>query len=203
MSSTSQSANKVRINHGIDDVEPEISVLARALINKNGDVQLDLSEVETAEQLAAILSGKPVTKAEAEAGTESGLRMYSPLRVAQAIAALASGGSSPKTFGITVDGGGQVLTTGSKGFVTIPYDCTITNWYLAADQIGDVTFDVKKAGTSIVGTGNFPLLSTVVIANAPVDGWTSVALTEGDVLEFEITGTPATITRVNLVIKAI
>ena len=38
----------------------------------------------------------PATQGEAEAGTESGLRMFSPLRVAQAIAALA-GGSTPPT----------------------------------------------------------------------------------------------------------
>ena len=111
--------------------------------------------------------------------------------------------ASPKTFGITVDGAGQVLTAGSKGFVTIPYDCTITNWYLAADQAGDVIFDVKLGGTSLVGTGNFPTLATAISGTDAVSGWTSVAVSAGDILEFEIMGTPSTITRVNLVIKAI
>lgn len=111
--------------------------------------------------------------------------------------------ASPKTFGITVDGAGAVLTTGSKGLVTIPYDCTITNWYLAADQAGDVVFDVKRSATSIIGTGNHPTLAAVRSANATVSGWTSAEIAAGDVLEFEITGTPATLTRVNLVIKAI
>jgi len=108
-----------------------------------------------------------------------------------------------RTFGITVDGAGTVLTAGSKGFVTIPYDCTITNWYLAADQSGDVVIDVLLGGTSIVGTGNPPALSTAQSGNAAVSGWTSVAVTAGDILEFAVTGTPVTITRVNLVLKAI
>ena len=112
------------------------------------------------------------------------------------------GSSTPPTFGITVDGAGTVLTVGSKGFVTVPYDCTLTNWYLAADQAGDVVFDLKRGGTSIVGTGNAPTLSSAQTANAAVSGWDSVAITAGDIIEFEITGTPATITRVNLVIKA-
>ena len=110
--------------------------------------------------------------------------------------------ASPQTFGLTVDGGGAVLTAGSKGFITVPYACTITNWYLAADQSGGVVIDVKRSGASIVGTGNHPTLSTTQSGNAAVSGWTSVAITAGDILEFVVTGTPATLTRVNLVIKA-
>ena len=114
-----------------------------------------------------------------------------------------SSGSTPlHSFGITVDGAGTTLTNGSKGFVTIPYDCTITNWYLAADQAGYVQFDIKRGGTSIIGTGNTPAILGYQTANAAVSGWDSVAVTAGDVLEFEITGTTQGITRVNLVIKA-
>ena len=115
----------------------------------------------------------------------------------------------PKTFGITVDGAGQVLTTGSKGFVTIPYDCTITNWYLVADTFGGSTFDIKRDGTSLVGTGNFPSLldpetGYTVSRNAAVSGWTSVAITAGDILEFVSTNESTEgATKVNLVIKAI
>ena len=111
-------------------------------------------------------------------------------------------GGGGEAFGITVDGGGTVLTAGSKGYVTIPYVCTLTGWYLAANTSGNVIFDVKRGGESIVGTGNHPTLSTTQSGNAAVSGWTSVAITAGDILEFVVTGTPATLTRVNLVIKA-
>ena len=110
--------------------------------------------------------------------------------------------SSVQTFGITVDGGGAVLTTGSKGFVTVPYDCTILNWYLAADQAGDVVIDVKRSGASIVGQGNAPTLTSAQSNNEAASAWASIAITAGDILEFVVTGTPTTLTRVNLVIKA-
>lgn len=106
-------------------------------------------------------------------------------------------------FGITIDGAGSVITTGSKGFVTIPYTCTITNWYLAADQSGSVVIDVKRSGTSIVGgSGNKPTLSSAISGNAAVASWTSVAVTAGDILEFNV-DSASTLTRVNLVIKAV
>jgi len=102
------------------------------------------------------------------------------------------------TFGVTVDGGGSVLTTGSKAFVSVPYTITVTDWYLAADAAGDIEFDVLVGGTSIIGTGA-PILAAAQSGNAAVTGWT--AITAGDIVEFVITGTPATITWVNLVIK--
>jgi hypothetical protein len=106
------------------------------------------------------------------------------------------------SFGITVDGSGSVVTTGSKGFVTVPYTCTITNWYLAADQSGSVVIDIKRSGTSIIGAGNKPTLSSAISGNAAVSSWTSVAVTAGDILEF-VVDSASTLTRVNLVIKAV
>jgi len=158
--------------------------------------------------------GSAATQAEAEAGTESALRMFSPLRVKQAIAALAPGGSSVHTFGITVDGGGSPLTAGSKGFITVPYDCTITDWYLVGEPTGFfcLMFDIKRNGISLIGGD---------LSKAPrlIDGswnsnkgqsqfvlsWDSVTVTDGDILEFvllSIEGIEIQHTRVNLVIKA-
>jgi hypothetical protein len=72
---------------------------------------------------------------------------------------------------------------------------------LAADQIGSVVIDVKRSGTSIVGAGNKPTLSSAISGNAAVSSWTSVAVTAGDILEFNV-DSASTLTRVNLVIKA-
>lgn len=105
------------------------------------------------------------------------------------------------TMGITIDGGGSVPATGSKGFVTIPFAATITNWYLAADASGSLVIDVKRSGTSIVGGGgNKPTLSTAQTGNAAVASWTSTAISAGDIIEFNLDSI-TTITRVNLVIK--
>lgn len=105
------------------------------------------------------------------------------------------------TFGITIDGAGAVPGTGSQGFLTIPYACTIANWYMAANASGSAVIDIKRSGSSIVGGGNKPTLSSQISANAAVSGWTSVSVSAGDILEFNL-NSASTLTRVNLLLKA-
>jgi len=47
-------------------------------------------------------------------------------------------------FGITIDGGGSVITTGLKGYIQIPYNCTITGWIVLPDQNSSIVVDVWK-----------------------------------------------------------
>lgn len=107
------------------------------------------------------------------------------------------------SFGITVDGGGSVVTTGSKGFVIVPFACTITGWSIVADASGSVTFDVEKAADGVIPSSSIvasapPLLSSDQIERSTtLTGWTT-AVTANDVIEFEVTGSPATITRATL-----
>lgn len=107
-------------------------------------------------------------------------------------------------IGITVDGAGTAVTTGAKGFRSFPVAGTITGARLIADVAGNVVFDVKKSTYAA-----FPTQSSIVASAPPtlsavqknedttLTGWTT-AITAGDILGFEITGTPATITRVTL-----
>ncbi len=109
-----------------------------------------------------------------------------------------------RTFGITVDGGGSVLTTGAKGFRSFPVAGTITKWRIIANAAGNLVFDVKKSTYAA-----FPTQSSIVASAPPtlsgvqnnedstLSGWTT-AISAGDVFGFEITGTPATITRATL-----
>lgn len=107
------------------------------------------------------------------------------------------------SLGVSVDGQGGVISTGSKGFITIPYNCTITNWYVSADVSGSIQFDVKRSGTSIVGGGgNKPLLSSAQSGNAAVSGWTSTTVTAGDIIEWNI-DIAATITNATVILKVI
>lgn len=123
------------------------------------------------------------------------------LTYAQFSLAPPSSNSLIRSVGVGADNSGSVLSTGSIGFVTVPYSCTITKWYLAADQSGSIVIDVKRSGTSIVGAGNKPTLTSAQSGNATVSGWTSVSLSAGDILEFNI-NSATTITRVNLVLSA-
>lgn len=114
-------------------------------------------------------------------------------------------GPSANTFirtpGITVDGGGSTPSTGSKGYLTVPYAGTISNWYMAADVSGSAVIDVKRSGASIVGgSGNKPTLSGDKFANASAASWTSNTITAGDIIEYNL-DSATTISRVNLVLK--
>lgn len=109
------------------------------------------------------------------------------------------------SFGITVDGGGAEITTGSKGFVVIPYACTPKSWTILADQSGSVNISVKKATyadfpsmSDIVGTET-PLVSTAQKnQDTSLTSWT--AIDAGDTIEFSVNSC-TTITRFTLVIK--
>lgn len=100
-------------------------------------------------------------------------------------------------IGITVDGAGSVVTTGIKGYKSFPVAGTITGWRLLADIAGDVDFDVTKD----VYASYPPTTSIITPGLSGVDtdeDTVSIDVAAGDVFGFEITGTPATITRVTL-----
>lgn len=105
--------------------------------------------------------------------------------------------SQTGAFGLTLSG---TLTTGSKGYVILPYNATITKWYITSDVVGSIVVDVKKAGVSIIGAGNKPTLSAASNNSANIAGWTTSALVDGDVLEFNVDSV-ATVTKVTLTIK--
>lgn len=111
---------------------------------------------------------------------------------------------------ITIDGGGSNIASGSPSLggatVELPYDCTILSWTVEADVSGSIAIDVTRAvkavpSTSIVGSGNKPTLSSQQYASALVSGWTSVALAQGDIIGFALSGTPATCTRVTVTLR--
>lgn len=120
---------------------------------------------------------------------------------------LSSWAALVNTIGVTIDGGGSVITTGSKGYIAVPYSCTITGVTLLADQSGSVVIDIKKSTYA-----NFPT-TTSIVASAPptitsaqkntdttLTGWTT-AVTAGDVIEFLVTSVTS-ITRLNVVLSA-
>tara|TARA_R110000868_G_scaffold13848_5_gene64392 strand:+ start:1083 stop:4121 length:3039 start_codon:yes stop_codon:yes gene_type:complete len=114
-----------------------------------------------------------------------------------------SGGPSTGSFGVTVDGGGTVLTAGSKGFVIVPFACTITGWSIVADQAGSVAFGVEKAADGVIPTVSIiasaapTLTSSQITRSSTLTGWTT-SVVANDVIEFLVSGTPATITRATL-----
>jgi hypothetical protein len=71
--------------------------------------------------------------------------------------------------GITIDGSGSVPTTGTRGFIQIPYAGTITDWTLIADQSGSASVDVWAiAGSAPPTAPSVPTSANKISASAPV-----------------------------------
>lgn len=122
------------------------------------------------------------------------------------------GGAPPTAdaFGITIDGGGSAITTGSKGFLQMRYAGSITGWTILADQAGRIEFDLKKCAysgfptdSSVVasappelGSDTSPVSTAQKATSTTLTGWTT-AFSNGDVFEF-IVNSVATVQRVHL-----
>jgi hypothetical protein len=76
-----------------------------------------------------------------------------------------TGATTNVTAGIEfiIDGGGSVITTGVKGDLQIPFNCTITAWTLMADQSGSIVIAIWKDTLA-----NYPPTSAdSIVASAP------------------------------------
>lgn len=114
------------------------------------------------------------------------------------------------SFGITIDGGGSAITTGVKGYITIPYDCTITGWDILADVSGSIVVDVWKdtyanfpptVADTIAGSEKPTLSSAVKNQDNSLSTWTT-SVSSGDIIGFNV-DSASTLKRVNLTIKVL
>ena len=104
-----------------------------------------------------------------------------------------------RSFGITIGDGTTVPSTGSKGFITVGFAGTIVSWYITANASGSCVVDLKRSGTTIIGSGNKPTLATAQRANALANSsWTSKVVTKYDEFEFNLDSV-ATCTRITVV----
>lgn len=119
-----------------------------------------------------------------------------------------TGGDARRSAGITIDGGGSPPATGSKGYVQIPFACTIKSWTMLADVSGSAQITVKKSTysgfpttTSIVASAP-PVLSTAQKnTSSTLTGWTT-AIAAGDIMEF-VLDSVATISRLHLFLEIV
>lgn len=113
-------------------------------------------------------------------------------------------------LGITIDGAGSAISTGVKGFLRVPYACTITKATLLADQSGSCVIDVWKdsyanappTDTDSITASAPPTLSGAAKSEeSALTGWTK-SIAAGDVLAFNV-NSAATVTRVTLLLEVI
>jgi hypothetical protein len=112
------------------------------------------------------------------------------------------------SLGLVIDGAGSPITTGVKGYLRVPYDCTIQSAELVADQSGSIVIDVWRdtyanfpptVADSIVASAKPALSSAQKSQNTSLTGWTTT-LTEGQYLAFNV-DSASTVTRVVLTLK--
>ncbi len=132
--------------------------------------------------------------------------------VVNILTAVTSNGITPriiKSLGITVDGGGAVLTAGTKGYIEVPYDCTIISASLMADQSGSIAIETWRTNGVVA---SFPptragVLFTNYLTTASkstdfaLANNTSLSLQTTNVLGFNIITNALSITRVTLQLR--
>ena len=93
-----------------------------------------------------------------------------------------------------IDGGGSAITTGVKGYLEIPFACTINRVTLLADQSGSIVVDVWKDtyanyppvdADSITASAVPTISSATKDQDATLTGWTT-AISAGDILGFNV-----------------
>jgi hypothetical protein len=108
-----------------------------------------------------------------------------------------------------IDGGGSAITTGVKGFIEVPFACTITGWTIIADQSGSIVVDVWKdtyanapptVADTIAGSEKPTLSSAQKNQDLTLTTWTT-SIAAGDILAFNVDSI-TTCTRVTVGIRA-
>lgn len=118
--------------------------------------------------------------------------------------------SNPRigSIGITIDGGGSAITTGTKGYISVPYACTINSVTMLADQSGSAVVDVWKdsyanapptVADTITASAKPTISSATKSTDTTLTGWTT-SVSAGDVIGFNV-DSAATLTRLTLVLK--
>lgn len=114
------------------------------------------------------------------------------------------------TITFIIDGSGSVITTGVKGDLEVPFNCTVQQVTLLADQIGSIVIDIWKdsyanypptVADTITASAKPTISSAVKSQDGTLTGWTT-AITSGQTLRFNVDSI-STITRVTLSLKII
>lgn len=108
----------------------------------------------------------------------------------------------------TIDGGASVIVPGFKGFIEVPFACTIQTVTLLADVSGSIVIDIWKdtyanypptVADTITASAKPTITSAVKSQSSTLTGWTtSIAI--GDILGFNVDSVTS-IKRVTLSLK--
>ncbi len=112
------------------------------------------------------------------------------------------------SLGFTIDGGGSAITTGVKGYLSVPFACTINSWVILADQSGSIVIDLWKdtlanfpptIADTITGSEKPTLSSATNNTDTNLTTW-NTTVAEGDIIAFKV-DSATTVTRVQVFFK--
>lgn len=97
------------------------------------------------------------------------------------------------SIGATIDGSGGTITVGQKGYVQVPYACTINSWRIIANASGSIVIDIWKAAAPTIPTvantitaAAIPGLSSQQTnASSTLTGWTT-SIAANDIIGFNV-----------------
>jgi hypothetical protein len=115
------------------------------------------------------------------------------------------------TIQFIIDGGGSAITSGIKGDIMVPFNCTVQGWDIVGDASGTIQVDIWKdtyanfpptVADTITGTEKPALSSAQKNQDTSLSSWTTT-LTRNDWLRINVDSSPspATVTRVTVVIR--
>lgn len=111
-------------------------------------------------------------------------------------------------IGVVIDGGGAPITTGMKGCIVVPFNCTIDDVTAIADVTGSIVVDIWKDtyanypptdADSITASAPVTITSTNKSQNTTLTGWNKT-ISVGDILCFNVDSC-ATITRLHIMLN--
>jgi hypothetical protein len=112
------------------------------------------------------------------------------------------------TIQFIIDGGGSAITTGVKGDLMIPFNCTVQGWDIVADQSGSIVVDIWKdtyanfpptVADTVTGSEKPTLSTATKNQDLTLSSWTT-SFTRGDWLRYNVDSI-TTVTRVTVVIR--
>jgi len=121
-----------------------------------------------------------------------------------------------RKVGLSLDGGGGVLTTGVKGAIQVDFEGVIIGWNIVADQVGSITIEVDRQASGIPPiapsmpdtttdkiSASAPIVMTsaqsAAIGMAGVSTW-ATDIDKWDVLQFNVTAV-TTLTKATLYLR--
>ncbi len=212
-------------NSKIDiDVAPSniaISALsgAGALAGKNtvGATDIDSQAVTYAKIQNVSATDRILGRASAGAGTVEEIACTSAARAllddtsaAAMVTTLGLDNTKIAAIAFVIDGGGAAITSGVKGDLMIPFDCTIVSATLLADQSGSIAIDIWKdtyanypptVADSITASAKPTLSGAARSQDTALTGWTT-SVSAGQTLRFNV-DSASTVTRVTLILKVV